>query len=237
MKPTDMSAFAKLWMRLGVRYSKTITEFTIDEYWQDLVEFDLVTIKAAIHAHILNADRGQYFPQSADVIRHMLGDSQSRALKAWSKVNKAIRHIGSYQSLVFDDCLIHAVIDEMGGWITLCHTSAKELPFITREFQQRYAAYVLHPPAIYPQALTGRTAWQNGMQGYAAPEAVIFGDTDKAQQVYQQGQPAILPAPKKLLLLAHQQISPSESFAMEIPQKQPLPVNATTLPDLKRNKP
>ncbi len=47
------------------------------------------------------------------------GSTQDAALAAWSKVDRAVREVGPYQSVAFDDALIHRVLFEMGGWIPL----------------------------------------------------------------------------------------------------------------------
>lgn len=203
MKPTDMPAFAKLWTRLGLRYGKALSEYLIESYWQELQAYDFSEIKEAVRAHLLNPDRGQFFPQSADIVRYILGDTETQALRAWSKVNKAIRHIGSYQSVVFDDARIHAVIDDMGGWIYFCRADEHQLPFQAKEFQKRYAGYVLHPPLVYPRLLTGRTAWQNSQYGHPEPDPILIGNSEKAQLVSQQGESLFLSKQQTLPLLQH----------------------------------
>jgi len=205
MRNEDQAAFAELWTKLGIRYSKNLSLHLIETYWQDLIEFDLQVIKDAIRAHARNPDRGQYFPQVADITRYILGNPETCALNAWSKVRKAIQDIGSYASLVFDDEIIHATIDDMGGWIRLCQSNIKEIPFLAREFQQRYTQYLLRRPTHYPQQLKGISNWQNEQQGLLEAPPITVGDEQKALQVYQQGRSAALPPPKPLPLLTYQE--------------------------------
>jgi hypothetical protein len=37
--------------------------------------------------------------------------------------------VGAYQSVVFDDPLIHLVLEDLGGWIKICSTLIKDLIF------------------------------------------------------------------------------------------------------------
>jgi hypothetical protein len=84
--------------------------------------------------------------------------------------------------VVFDDARIHTVIQDMGGWVSLCETTVDELPFRGHDFQARYVGYVGQPLTRYPRALTGRLA------GHGKTEPPVFlGDVEKAQQVYQGG--------------------------------------------------
>jgi len=64
-------------------------------------------------------------PKPADIIRAIKGNSQTQSLQAWSKVEDAIRLVGPYRSVVFDDLAIHGVLQEMGGWVKLCQALGK----------------------------------------------------------------------------------------------------------------
>ena len=51
----------------------------------------------------------------ADILRMMQGTSLDSALSAWAKVDKAVRRVGTYETIVFDDEIIHRVIHDMSG--------------------------------------------------------------------------------------------------------------------------
>jgi len=61
-----------------------------------------------------------WMPKIADIVRMIDGSTQSAAATAWAKVMRAVGSVGQYQSLAFDDPVIHLAIDETGGWISLC---------------------------------------------------------------------------------------------------------------------
>lgn len=92
-----------------------------------------------------------------------------------------------YASVVFDDPIIHVVIEEMGGWIRLCHTLLKDLPFRAHEFKKHYVGYVNHLPSCYPKQLIGLEAHQNKVSGYVAQLPLLIGDQKRALTVWKNG--------------------------------------------------
>ncbi len=186
MNQADLDEFTQWLTELCVLYKMPVSERLIDLYWEVLACFPFAEVKAAFKAHLSNPDTGQFMPKPADVIRYLQGGSQTQALQAWSKVATTIRSVGGYTSVVFDDPIIHVVMVEMGGWIYLCQTLLKDLPFRAHEFKQRYAAYVLHPPLHYPKHLIGSIEGQNRMNGYhsAIKPPLFIGDPEQALKVF-----------------------------------------------------
>jgi hypothetical protein len=187
MQGNDLPTFSALLTGIGELYGKGFSKFLVEIYWQALKPYDFQDIRQAFQAHIHNPDVGQFFPKPADIVRAIEGSGETRALQAWSLVEKAIKHIGVYQSIVFDDPLIHAVIEEMGGWIALCAMQIDELPFKAREFQKRYMGFMQKAPKRYPKYCCGIAEGENLRLGYAAPPRVIVGDIQKAEQVMLNG--------------------------------------------------
>lgn len=190
MHKDDMPAFLKLMMGIGHLYDKDMDEHLIDLYWLTLRQFSFQEVKHALEAHVLNPDIGQFLPKPADIVRYLQGSSQTQAMKAWTKVYRAIGQVGSYDTVIFDDPLIHVVIDEMGGWIALCKTAEKEIPFRGKEFEKRYMGYVLHPPQTFSKKLLGRFEAENQLQGIETQRPICIGEFEKTQQVYRQGSPS-----------------------------------------------
>ena len=188
MKASDLPAFTRVLSRLSGLYGQAMSPGSVELYWSALQTFELTAIKQALSAHTLHPDGGKFMPKPAEVVRALQGDSRTQGLQAWTKVAQAIREVGSYASVVFDDPLIHAVIRDMGGWITLCEVKIDELPFREKDFVVRYAGYVGYPAPPYPAQLTGRLAHQHQLQQGMAEAPVCIGEVAKAQFVYQQGQ-------------------------------------------------
>ena len=189
MKATDAEAFAAILASIGRLYGKSISKHLSDIYWNLLEPYPLSELEIALMAHLRNPNGGQFFPKPADLLRHLEGSGTTKALQAWTLVERAIRQIGIYQSLAFEDPLIHAVIEEMGGWMKLCTITLKELPFCSLEFQKRYEGLVHKPPHRYPPYLPGVIECENSAKGYAIPEPLLIGDISKTQAVMEGGRP------------------------------------------------
>jgi hypothetical protein len=188
MKLHDMPAFAQVMVGLGELYGKPVSETLIDLYWAALKRFEITAIRRAVHTHINNPDVGQFMPKPADIVRYLEGSGNAKALQAWSKVTYAIKQVGCYETIVFDDALIHAVIQDMGGWIELCKGSDRALSFRAHEFEKRYGGYLLHEPVAYPRQLTGQFEADNGIKGFESKQPILIGDEHRALQVYLGGQ-------------------------------------------------
>ena len=165
MKPTDITQFAMLMAGLGKLYGKTISEDLSELYWNSLQAFSWEEINRAVKRHVNNPDTGQFMPKPADITRHIIGSAENMALRAWSKVNSSIRSVGGYDSVAFDDPVIHAVILDIGGWIQLCHANIKQLTFLAIEFQKRYRGYLENPVPHYPPYLMGMIERDSQLQG------------------------------------------------------------------------
>jgi len=183
----DLSRFAALMVVIGEIYNKSLTQVVIGAYWNVLKPFRFEEVERAVYLHLGHPDIGQYLPKPADIIMAIKGNSCNQALQAWTKVMTAIQRVGCYTSLAFDDELIHAVIEDMGGWQKLCGIEDKQLPFIAKEFQERYRGYVVRRPNRYPKYLVGIIESQNSIYGYIYSPPVLFGDKTKAEQVMAAG--------------------------------------------------
>lgn len=193
MQGGDREAFLQVLTGLSVLYQQPFNAVLIDLYWQALQRFAFKDVKSALEAHISDPDKGQYLPKPADVVRYLVGSRDTKALAAFSKVTQAIRRVGGYQSVVFDDPLIHTVIEDMGGWMLLCQMTQKELAFRMQEFIQRYAGFITHPPTSYPKQLVGLTEHHNRLSAYPLAPPLLIGQPDKALAVYTGGEEITLP--------------------------------------------
>lgn len=189
MDRSDMQKFAQAMAALGEIYSKEVSKVLVSVYYNALESYPIDEVLKAIQAHTRDTENGQFWPKPADLIRHLEGSNESRAMEAWSKVIKAIGSVGMYRSIAFDDPVIHKVIDEMGGWISVCNTMEDELPFRAAEFQKRYRAAVRFGYDSFPRVLVGYSDQNNMAQGYQQePEPALFGDQHKALMTLQSGE-------------------------------------------------
>lgn len=186
MNQEEKKPFAELLRTVMDSYSKDTSASVIQLWWEALRKFDYQAYRRAMSAWVQNPDAGQFAPKIADIIRMVEGTTGDQAMIAWTQVNKAVRMIGHYRSIAFDDAITHRVIDDMGGWIKLATTETdKDLEFRGNEFIKRYRAFALAGDRPeYPSYLIGATEAQNGASGMRGDEGIkLIGDIDKVIQV------------------------------------------------------
>ena len=169
--------------------NKKISPALMKTYWACLKDYKFSAVQHALSELLKNpnAKKHPYFPVPTDVITIIQGSVDEKSLIAWTEVKKAIREIGQYDSVIFSDELIHAVIRDMGGWIHLCQCSEKELTFAQRDFERRYQMYCRkRPRGVLPHQLTGRIAHENRVNGHERyiPKAIIFSDNTRDVQKF-----------------------------------------------------
>lgn len=189
MHEHEINEFAQVWSDAWSLYGKEVTPGILDLCFNALQRFELRDIRRALSAHVNNTEHGVYAPKPADVVKFLEGDTKTKSLTAWSKVEKAIRHIGPWQSIVLDDPTAQAVIAEMGGWIDLCKVTEKELPFKCNEFVKRYEGYAGRQqfPTDFPKVLVGIAQAENEVNGQPSEAPVMIGNPDRARLVYERG--------------------------------------------------
>ena len=100
-----------------------------------LQRYPIEAVEAAIQKHM---EESPYMPKPCDIIKNIEGTAEERALMAWRHVLRAITKYGRYQSIKFDDPVIHYAIDYMGGWHRICQIFEEELPFREKDFVKHY---------------------------------------------------------------------------------------------------
>ena len=188
MQQNEFDAFSDMLQAVAEYCGKPLSPGVIAIYWQGLKDLDLPAVRHALNAHVQNPDTGQFMPKIADVRRMLGGTTQDSALRAWAKVDKAVRHIGPYASVAFDDALIHRVLHDMGGWVGLSGKAEDEWPFVAKEFENRYRGYAMrNERPEYPPVLTGISEAENVRRGLRCDPPRLIGDASKAEAVMQGG--------------------------------------------------
>ena len=169
-------------------YGRDVSGFAMDVWWSALRQYDLVAITEAFNRHLTNPDSGQFAPKPADIVRMLGGRTQDRALVAWSKVDRAVRCVGTYASVAFDDPLIHRVLHDMGGWVGIGQKTEDEWPFVAKEFENRYRGYAMRGESPdYPCVLIGIAEAYNGQKGLRSDPPRLIGDRSSAEIVMSGG--------------------------------------------------
>lgn len=184
MTEHDAPAFMELWASAQEYYGKRPSPGTANLAFEVLRRFDFGDIARAVSLHLADPDRGQFAPKPADVVRAIEGSGEAQSLNAWHKVHTAMRTVGAYQSVAFDDWRIHAAIARMGGWQSLCHAEVgydgEKLPFLQREFERHYRA--AREGDQFPRKLVGLAEQHNEQHGFLdhIGEPALIGDRAKA---------------------------------------------------------
>lgn len=170
-------------------YGKDYSVFAGGVWWEAMKSFDFAAVADALNRHCVNPDVGQFLPKPADVVRMLEGSTQDAGLVAWAKVDRAVRQVGTYRSVAFDDPLIHRVLADMGGWVQLGNCKSEdEWPFLRNEFVNRYRGFRGRSDTPeYPPVMIGISQAQNSRQGFATEPPLLIGDERKAMQVMQLG--------------------------------------------------
>lgn len=184
MNQQNFDEFFELLGIVSEQYGKPISTGAKMLYWQGLINYDFEAVKVALFRHVQNPDNGMFMPKIADIIRMLQGSTQDSAFSAWTKVDKAVRCVGTQTSVVFDDPIIHQVITDMGGWLSFGSKSNDEWPFVAKEFENRYRGFkARNEPIEYPKLLIGLYDAQNMPHGFKSSPPMLIGDKAKAEQV------------------------------------------------------
>jgi hypothetical protein len=99
-----------------------------------------------------------------DLIDQLQGSKQDQAVEAWLKVDRAVRTIGPYYSVKFDDPVIHSTIEGMGGWMHINDFPEHEWKWKRKEFEDLYK--VVSRKKSHIEYLTGITEAENRIKGF-----------------------------------------------------------------------
>lgn len=188
MSPQDFKQFRELLDGVYDFYGRTPSNFHRDIWWKAMSTYDYAAVNDAMNRHLMNPDTGQFLPKPADIVKMISGTTTDSSLVAWTKVEEAIRKVGPWESIVFDDPLINRVVHDMGGWIKICEITDDELPFLRNQFSNRYRGYASRSEVpAYPRALTGIAEHQNRQADQPIKPPKLIGNQGQAQRVLENG--------------------------------------------------
>lgn len=159
-------------------YREKLSEGVINLWLTALSEFSIDDVSSAFGKWIGSSDR---MPKISNIVEIIKGSEEDRALAALIKVEKAMSRHGSYATVVFDDPIIHAVIDGLGGWIKCCRVTDRELTWWEKDFRERYRHHLSCgiPSDVSPKLL-GILDETNLPHGATPQKPAVIGDYEKA---------------------------------------------------------
>jgi hypothetical protein len=189
LQPTERIAFGALVTDALAYYRQDASRFTLEVWWQACQPFELEQVSKALTAHATDAERGQYAPKVADIVRQLAGTRTDRAMLAWGKAHEAMSAVGAYMDVVFDDPAIHAAVEDCGGWPKMCRTELKELSYLQHRFCEAHKAYTSRREFDFPRRLPGDRSPDSEYtkKGLAPPKPAFVGDVEQCQRVLAKG--------------------------------------------------
>lgn len=188
MQQSDLAGFQALLTDALAFYRQDVSEFALSVWWQACRPFALEQVQKAFTAHATDAERGRFPPMPADIVKQLQGTQTDRSLMAWGKVLEGIQRVGAYQSVAFDDPAIHAAVEDLGGWTTICRSDMKELPHLQRRFAEAHRAYCGRQGFAFPAYLPGESEAANRTAGKRVAPPVLIGSPARAAEVMRLGQ-------------------------------------------------
>ena len=103
----------------------------------DLDEFPLVAIDAAMTAHRRDPEAGRFCPRVADIIRGIRGSGSDQAIIAWSNVLSRACNRGGDK---FDQTTLKA-LEALGGFDVVRMADEEQNGFLQKRFVEAYAVH------------------------------------------------------------------------------------------------
>lgn len=188
MEETDKKRFAELMAGLAQTFVVDVSARDIENYWRFLRSYPLKQVEQAILDYCVSPEGHAFMPKPGEIVASLRGKDNERSLLAWVKVMQAMKKSGAYKTVIFDDAIIHAAIEGLGGWIRLCLLPEKELIFQQKEFERLYQCYLHQAVLHYPRQLIGIFDRDNAAAGYTIKQKpLLFGDITQAALVFKSG--------------------------------------------------
>jgi hypothetical protein len=166
--------------------NRQLSTAAIGLYLKALEDLDFHEVSYAFSDCVRNK---RFFPSPAEIRELVMGPPETledTALIEATKVLNAIRRIGSHSSVVFDDPVTMAVIQQhSGGWERLNDLTEQEVKFWMKDWQKAYATFARAGLKSYG-VLYGSIDRDNSAKGIDIENhpPVMIGDQDKAMKVW-----------------------------------------------------
>jgi hypothetical protein len=181
MVERDAKQFAVIIASLAEVFSdKEPSKNVISLYWMALKEYTIEQIQKAA-SDIIQGRVYPSMPKPAEIIEAIRGTQGDRATRAWIDVLRAVRRIGTYESVKFKDPVIHAVIEQMGGWSEMGNMLVDDEKWKQKEFERLYP--IMEARGNHPDYLPGRLEVSNEANGFIEHigSPVLIGEFEQCE--------------------------------------------------------
>lgn len=189
MNQSDKKRFAVMWgMVRSEIYDKPVSATGINLVFNALKRFSIAQVERGIELHCNDTQNGQFPITPAHVVSHIEGNGDELSGIAWGKLYRSIGEVGAYSDVVFDDPIIHAIIENEGGWVKVALMIEDDLKYMQSRFNKQYLKYVSKSGAFnYPKLLTGMINTERRSKGLEPDPPITIGDVAKCRDVYRGG--------------------------------------------------
>lgn len=184
MESNDKKRFIKQLAALSDFYEKELKPIVIEMYWQALEELNISEFETACKHVVKNC---LFFPKPVDFIEYCRGkhDPDEDAIIAWNTFLEACTNNSYYDSVCFEDKVIHATIESLGGWQ---HVIGEWIDDSQLEWQQKL--FVKNYKALAPSVRSGAIKTDNVLLGSVDESNLLHGFLDKVTK------PKLIESPK-----------------------------------------
>ena len=175
MTDKDMKEFAGLFITMYEIFgskNRNPSKMLITAYFNALKDYSIDEVRKGISS-VIQSHKYDSLPKPAQIIQHITGDPEAKALLAWDKFLNALRQHGYYRPIQFDDPVIHSVIQAMGGWLEAGEWLEDDLRWHQQRFVDLYKA--LSKKKKHPEYLPGIYELHNNVLGLKT-ERVFIGE-------------------------------------------------------------
>ena len=126
-------------------------------------------------------------PKIADIVEAIQGKPEDKAALAYHALVDAMKRVGSWETVLFEDGAISRAVEAMGGWEYVNGIGEDEWKFRRKEFESLYLAHMRRGDN-QPQKCFGtfdRINGSNSQDGWNKP--VLIQDATRAQVVEKPG--------------------------------------------------
>ncbi len=196
MTKDDMKEFTGILDFMAEGLGVDMTEVKYRFYFAALSDLTIEEIKKAAN-HI--ARTATFFPKPVDFRNAINGNQDEAAISAWEKVLKAKSKAGQYQSVKFDDPVIHTTIKLMGGWGAVCRLEGHDDEKWQRiDFEKTYKA-MQGLNKDHPAYLPGMAEVGNEARGIEYKKPIVMIAAQAEKKALPPVERKSLPEPEKIL--------------------------------------
>ncbi len=188
MNINDKKQFATMWTEACALYGRSVTTNGLSLVFSILEKYTIEQVSKAISLHAQDSVNGRFPILPTHVISHIEGQANERGGSAWQKLINAMERVGSYEDVVFDDPIIHAIVESEGGWQRLSGMTYDDLKYVQNRFMQQYPQYVSKSGQFdYPKILGGSINSDRSAQGLEKHTPKMIGNQQKCLSVLENG--------------------------------------------------